>query len=112
MTDTHTRSCFCRAVEIEVTGAPEEMGYCHCRSCRSYSGGPVSAFILWKSEKVKVTQGAEFLGRFQKTDIEPYFIRPSNLNSFFVKENFSPLLWSSELAIYLSIYQFSNALQS
>ncbi len=67
MTDTHTGSCFCGAVEIEATGAPEEMGYCHCRSCRAYSGGPVSAFILWKSENVKITKGAEFLGRFNKT---------------------------------------------
>jgi hypothetical protein len=67
MADTHTGTCFCGAVEIEVAGAPEEMGYCHCSSCRSYSGGPVSAFILWKAENVKVTKGAEFLGRFNKT---------------------------------------------
>jgi hypothetical protein len=67
MADTHTGTCFCRAVEIEVTGAPEEMGYCHCNSCRSYSGGPLSAFILWKAENVKVTKGAEFLGRFNKS---------------------------------------------
>ena len=69
MTAMHTGSCFCGAVEIEVTGAPEEMGYCHCGSCRSYSGGPVSAFTLWKSENVKVTKGAEFLGRFKKTEM-------------------------------------------
>jgi hypothetical protein len=69
MTAMHTGTCFCGAVEIEVTGAPEEMGYCHCGSCRSYSGGPVSAFTLWKSENVKVTKGAEFLGRFKKTEM-------------------------------------------
>ena len=67
MTDTHTGTCFCGTVEIEVTGAPEEMGYCHCSSCRSYSGGPVSAFTLWKKENVRITKGAEFLGRFNKT---------------------------------------------
>lgn len=66
MADSHTGTCFCGAVEFEVTGAPEEMGYCHCRSCRSYSGGPVTAFILWKSANVKVTKGAKFLGRFNK----------------------------------------------
>jgi hypothetical protein len=69
MTDAHSGACFCGAVEIEATGAPEEMGYCHCRSCRSYSGGPVSAYILWKSENVRVTKGAEFLGRFKKTEM-------------------------------------------
>lgn len=66
MADTHTGACFCGAVEIEATGVPEEMGYCHCDSCRSYSGGPLSAFILWKAEGVKVTKGGEFLGGFNK----------------------------------------------
>ncbi len=68
MAETHKGTCFCGAVAIEVTGAPEEMGYCHCRSCRSYSGGPMNAFTLWKAENVRVTKGAEFLGRFKKTE--------------------------------------------
>ena len=67
MTDKHTGTCFCGAVAVEVTGAPEAMGYCHCRSCRSWSAGPVNAFTLWKPENVKVTQGAEHVGRFEKT---------------------------------------------
>jgi len=50
--------CFCGAVEIEVSGAPEAMGYCHCSSCRSWSGGPVNAFTLWKPEMVRITSGA------------------------------------------------------
>ena len=65
--ETHTGTCFCGAVAIEATGAPEEMGYCHCSSCRSYSGAPVSAFILWKSPSVRLTRGAELLGQFNKT---------------------------------------------
>ena len=68
MTDTHTGTCFCGAVEIEVTGAPEAMGYCHCSSCRSWSAGPVNAFTLWKPDNVKVAKGAEFLGRFKMTE--------------------------------------------
>ena len=68
MTDTHVGTCFCGVVAIEVTGAPEEMGFCPCNSCRSYSGGPVNAFTLWKAENVRVTKGAEFLGRFNKTE--------------------------------------------
>ena len=67
MSDTHTGSCFCGAVEIEVTGAPEAMGYCHCRSCRSWSAGPVNAFTLWQPAKVTVTKGAENIGGFAKT---------------------------------------------
>lgn len=67
MTNIHTGTCFCGAVAIEVTGAPEVMGYCHCGSCRSWSAGPVNAFTLWKPENVRVTKGAGFVGRFQKT---------------------------------------------
>src|SRR6202044_2225066 len=65
----HTGSCFCGAVEVTVTGSPEAMGYCHCRSCRSWSGGPVNAFPLWKPEAVRITQGAEHLPPYQKTEI-------------------------------------------
>ncbi len=61
--------CFCGAVAVEVTGEPEGMGYCHCRSCRSWSGGPVNAFSLWKPDAVRVTAGAEHVGTFQKTEI-------------------------------------------
>lgn len=67
MTDTHRGTCFCGAVELEVKGAPEGMGYCHCSSCRSWSAGPLNAFTLWKPESVKVTKGAALVGRFAKT---------------------------------------------
>ena len=60
-------SCFCGAVEIEVEGAPEAMGYCHCNSCRSWSASPVNAFSLWKPGSVKVTKGAENVAMFAKT---------------------------------------------
>jgi len=68
MSDQHSGKCFCGAVEIEVSGAPEAMGYCHCESCRSWSAGPVNAFTLWKPEAVKVTKGKESLGHFKKTE--------------------------------------------
>ncbi|MGE5260046.1 MAG: GFA family protein [Actinomycetota bacterium] len=64
----HKGKCFCGAVEIEVQGAPEAMGYCHCSSCRSWSAAPVNSFTLWKPENVKVTKGAEFVSRFMKTE--------------------------------------------
>jgi hypothetical protein len=67
MNGKHTGTCFCGAVEIEVTGAPEAMGYCHCVSCRSWSAGPVNAFTLWKPERVKITKGADLVGHFSKT---------------------------------------------
>src|ERR1700682_1432800 len=62
----HYGSCFCGAVKLEVTGAPESMGYCHCRSCRSWSGGPVNAFSLWKPEAVRMKSDSEHVATFQK----------------------------------------------
>jgi len=64
---THKGECFCGTVKIEVSGEPEGMGYCHCQSCRTWSGGPVNAFSLWKPDAVRVTAGAENLGVFRKT---------------------------------------------
>ncbi|MER8915469.1 GFA family protein [Mesorhizobium sp. M0761] len=65
----HKGGCFCGAVEIEVHGAAEAMGYCHCGSCRSWSASPVNAFTLWKLQNVKVTGGLEFLSGFEKTEM-------------------------------------------
>ncbi len=59
-----TGQCFCGAVKLEVSGEPEAMGYCHCRSCRSWSGGPVNAFSLWKPESVTVTEGEGFVATY------------------------------------------------
>ena len=61
--------CFCGTIELEVTGAPVAMGYCHCASCRSWSAGPVNAFTLWKPEDVRVAKGAEHLATFEKTSL-------------------------------------------
>lgn len=66
---SHVGKCFCGAVELEVSGAPEGMGYCHCISCRSWSGRPVNAFSLWKPEAVKVRAEAEHVATFQKTPL-------------------------------------------
>ena len=66
---THAGSCFCGAVQLEVSGSPEVMGYCHCRSCRSWSGGPVNAFSLWTPENVRITAGEEHLMTYQKTEL-------------------------------------------
>jgi hypothetical protein len=49
--------------------SPEGMGYCHCQSCRSWSGGPVNAFTLWKPDAVRITTGAEQVGMYQKTPV-------------------------------------------
>lgn len=69
MSGSHSGACFCGAVQIRVTGQPVAMGYCHCRSCRSWSGGPVNAFSLWPPEAVEVVAGAEHLAAYNKTEM-------------------------------------------
>ena len=65
----HVGSCFCGAVAIEVSGDPAGMGYCHCRSCRSWSGGPVNAFSLWPPVAVKITKGADKVATYNQTEV-------------------------------------------
>jgi hypothetical protein len=68
-TTKHMGTCFCGTVQIEVAGEPEGMGYCHCRSCRSWSGGPVNAFTLWKPDAVRVVAGASHIASFKKSEL-------------------------------------------
>ena len=67
MSDSYSGACFCGAVEIRATGAPNAMGYCHCRSCRSWSAGPVNAFTLWPPNAVQVVKGQEHVATYHKT---------------------------------------------
>ena len=68
MANIYQGTCFCGAVSVEATGAPHVMGYCHCRSCRSWSAGPVNAFTLWPTDSVRVTSGAELIRTYLKTE--------------------------------------------
>ncbi len=69
MSGPYSGACFCGAVELRVSGEPNAMGYCHCRSCRSWSAGPVNAFSLWPTDAVEVTKGAENIATFNKTEM-------------------------------------------
>ncbi len=64
---TYHGSCFCGTVKFTVTGEPAAMGYCHCDSCRSWAAAPVNAFTLWQPESLRVTQGADNIGTYNKT---------------------------------------------
>lgn len=69
MPDTiHRGACFCGAVKLEVTGSPVAMGFCHCASCRSWLAAPVHGFTLWPVANVSLTEGADLLGVFKKTE--------------------------------------------
>ncbi|WP_349631167.1 N-acetyltransferase [Bradyrhizobium jicamae] len=65
---SYKASCFCGAVEVEVTGKPVFAGFCHCADCQAWSAAPVNAFSLWKSDSVRVTKGDGEIGTFNKTE--------------------------------------------
>ena len=68
MGNTYKGSCFCGAVEFEVTGAPAAMGYCHCEDCAAWAAAPINAFSLWPPDSVRVTEGEVNVGTFNKTE--------------------------------------------
>jgi hypothetical protein len=61
-------TCFCKTVEIEATGAPAVMAFCHCESCRTWLSAPVHGATLWPAAQVTVTKGADQLGTVKKTE--------------------------------------------
>jgi len=65
---TYKASCFCGAVDLEVSGKPAFQGYCHCRDCQAWSAAPINAFSLWKSDSVRITKGEADIGTFHKTE--------------------------------------------
>ncbi len=67
MSAVHNGKCFCGAVQFELSGEPGFMGYCHCASCREWSGDPIHAVTIWQADSVKVTAGSEHVATFQKT---------------------------------------------
>ena len=60
--------CFCGSVELEVSGEPSAMGYCHCKDCAAWSAGPINSFSLWKPSQVKFTKGEENIETYFKTE--------------------------------------------
>lgn len=62
---TYEGSCFCGAVHLEVSGEAAGAGYCHCDSCRRWSGGPINAFTLWKPQAVRITKGEAHIGEYR-----------------------------------------------
>jgi hypothetical protein len=49
--------CLCGAIRYRVTGAIDESGYCHCRSCQKQSGAPVVAWFALAPSGFKYLQG-------------------------------------------------------
>ena len=53
-----TGGCLCGDVRFRLVGAPYQVRYCHCQSCRKHTGAPVSVFADCKGGVVEFTKGA------------------------------------------------------
>ncbi len=65
---TYKGRCFCGAVQFTVSGDPAGMGYCHCGDCRLWAAAPVHGWTMWSPDAVTVTQGADNIGTYNKTE--------------------------------------------
>lgn len=68
MGGSYKGSCFCGAIEFEVSGEPIAMGYCHCADCTAWLGAPVNAFSFWPPDNVQITRGEDNVGTFNKSE--------------------------------------------
>ena len=66
MSNTIQGECFCGEVKIELTGQADAMGYCHCESCRHWSGDPVHAWTIWTESQVTFASGEDEVHTFHK----------------------------------------------
>jgi hypothetical protein len=65
---THRGTCFCKSVEVEATGEPAVMAFCHCESCRTWLSAPIHGATLWPAANVQVRKGADLVGTYKKTE--------------------------------------------
>ncbi len=67
-TEPHTAraQCLCGAVKIELSAPPVLQVYCHCTTCRRWSGQPVTACVLFAEDAVRIVEGGADLLRYQR----------------------------------------------
>lgn len=63
----HHASCYSGHINLVAEGDPAIQCFCHCTSCRRWSGQPVTACILWPEDRVKFLSGTEKMHRFSIT---------------------------------------------
>lgn len=53
MTDSHHGRCLCGRYHFHVEGDPLWVAYCHCESCRRFSGAPTAAYVGYRVDRVR-----------------------------------------------------------
>ena len=52
-----TGGCLCGSVRYELTSEPFDCGWCHCRTCQLFGGGPAMAFASVAAGDHRWTEG-------------------------------------------------------
>lgn len=87
--------CLCGCVEVEVKEAMDELGVCHCSSCRSWGAGPFLGLECGTDVSFK---GEENISIYNSSDwAERGFCKKCGSNLFYrFKEN-KKMIFSSEI---------------
>lgn len=59
--------CACGSLRYELTSAPFDAGWCHCRICQRVSGAPAMAFASVPDGDLVFTRGADQVRRFKSS---------------------------------------------
>jgi len=62
--------CYCGAVEIEISEPSQNQLYCHCQSCRSWTGQQVMTGAVFSGDAVRFLSGEANVRRFKITDTQ------------------------------------------
>lgn len=65
--DTLTGSCLCGAITFEVHQDRTGVDACHCRMCRTWSGGPLITVRAVKPDMIAL-EGAEHLSTYRSSE--------------------------------------------
>ena len=63
--------CYCGAVEVEISERPQTQVYCHCQSCRSWTGQQFLTGAVFSSDAVRFVGGEGNVRRFKITETRP-----------------------------------------
>lgn len=60
-------SCLCGAVQLEVSGPPEELLHCHCRMCQKAHGAAFATFARVPGDALRIVAGEDAIVTYRSS---------------------------------------------
>ena len=71
-----TGSCFCKAVQYQITSAIPLAVNCHCNNCKKITGSAFSSLAVVREKRLEITSGKNSLAAYQLSEnLEKHFCR-------------------------------------